>query len=39
LGITPHPPGWRNSARCEALRNSNARVCTKCHSPDRTCTF
>lgn len=29
--ISPHGPGWRGSARCEALARRNARVCLRCH--------
>ncbi len=29
--VSPHGPGWRNSARCEALAARNPRMCTRCH--------
>jgi hypothetical protein len=29
--INPHPPGWRGSARCEALAKRNRRMCLRCH--------
>ncbi len=31
MQVNPHGPGWRNSARCEALASRNPRVCTRCH--------
>jgi hypothetical protein len=35
--VSPHPIGWAGSARCEALRGKNERVCYKCHVEGRTC--
>jgi Cytochrome c7 and related cytochrome c len=32
---SPHPAGWRSSARCKALDRGNRRMCLRCHvSPD-----
>ncbi|MFT5431019.1 MAG: hypothetical protein ACI9OJ_001698 [Myxococcota bacterium] len=33
VGITPHPPNYKTSARCRAQRASNTRMCAKCHGP------
>jgi hypothetical protein len=32
--ISPHPPGWRGSARCEALLHRAERMCLRCHIGD-----
>jgi hypothetical protein len=31
LKISPHPPGWRGSTRCEMLDRGNRRMCLRCH--------
>ncbi|MFN0252595.1 MAG: cytochrome c3 family protein [Kofleriaceae bacterium] len=31
MRASPHPPNWRNSARCEALDRGNRRACLRCH--------
>ncbi len=32
MWVNPHPPDWRNSARCQALADRNPRVCLRCHA-------
>jgi hypothetical protein len=29
--VSPHGPGWRGSAKCEALSSKNPRMCERCH--------
>jgi len=29
--VSPHPPGWRGSARCKAMDRKNRRLCLRCH--------
>jgi len=37
MGVSPHGPGWRGSARCQALARKNPRLCLRCHLDTRTC--
>ncbi len=31
LRVNPHPPGWAQSRRCQALQQRNGRMCLRCH--------
>jgi hypothetical protein len=33
MWISPHPPDWAGSNRCQSLADRNQRMCLRCHAP------
>jgi len=31
MWVSPHPPDWAGSNRCQALADRNLRMCLRCH--------